>query len=110
MGFTEAPGQAAPTPMEKVIESCGDVNIHERGTTFFTDGTSGWTQECADKMVPPAPAQQFFAPPEQDQPEAGGAASGTCKEIGHKTYAGDGVYVPEHDKDGDGVGCESYPG
>lgn len=109
VGFTEAPGQATPTPMDKIVESCGDVNIHERGTTFFTDGTSGWTQECADQMIP-APAQQFYAPPVQEQPAAGGTTSGTCKEIGHKTYVGDGIYMPKHDRDGDGVGCESYPG
>ncbi|MGV0369305.1 hypothetical protein ACUY29_11050 [Corynebacterium aurimucosum] len=51
IGFTEAPGVAQPTPMEKTIESCGDVSLHETGTTFFSDGTSGWTQQCADEMM-----------------------------------------------------------
>ena len=45
IGFTEAPGHG----------SCGDVNLHETGTTFFTDGTSGWTQTCASQMMQTAP-------------------------------------------------------
>ena len=50
VGFTEAPGHGSPTPMNKTISSCGDPMMHQPGTTFFTDGTSGWTQECADQM------------------------------------------------------------
>lgn len=49
IGYTEAPGQVAPQPMEKTIASCGDATM-EIGTTFFTDGTSGWTQQCANQM------------------------------------------------------------
>ncbi|OHF36130.1 hypothetical protein [Corynebacterium sp. HMSC074A01] len=52
IGFTGAPGQEAPQVMEKQIASCGDPSIHETGTTFFTDGTSGWTQQCASQMWP----------------------------------------------------------
>lgn len=55
IGFTEAPGHGSPTPMNKAIASCGDVNLHETGTTFFTDGTSGWTQTCASQMMQTAP-------------------------------------------------------
>ena len=29
---------------------CGDPALHQLGTSFFTDGTSGWTQQCADEM------------------------------------------------------------
>ncbi|QAU51322.1 hypothetical protein CPELA_00085 [Corynebacterium pelargi] len=50
MGYTEAPGQTRTTPMNKVIERCGTKGLHERGTTFFTDGTSGWTEQCAVHM------------------------------------------------------------
>lgn len=50
IGYTEAPGQVAPHPLDKSIASCGDPGMHERGTTFFTDGTSGWTQTCSDQM------------------------------------------------------------
>ena len=52
IGFTEAPGNEAPHVMDKQIASCGDPSIHETGTTFFTDGTSGWTQQCASQMWP----------------------------------------------------------
>ena len=61
IGFTEAPGAAQPTPMEKAIESCGDVSLHETGTTFFSDGTSGWRQQCADEMMAANPPVQEAA-------------------------------------------------
>ncbi|OFN77136.1 hypothetical protein HMPREF2537_01605 [Corynebacterium sp. HMSC074E01] len=61
IGFTEAPDAAQPTPMEKTIESCGDVSLHETGTTFFSDGTSGWTQQCADEMMAANPPVQEAA-------------------------------------------------
>lgn len=50
IGFTGAPGVDTPRVLDKTIESCGDPMMHETGTTFFTDGTSGWTQQCADQM------------------------------------------------------------
>lgn len=50
VGYTEAPGQVQPHVMEKQIASCGDPSIHQTGTTFFTDGTSGWTENCAAQM------------------------------------------------------------
>ena len=59
-GYTEAPGQAAPSEMNKTVASCGDPALHEIGTTFFTDGSSGWTQQCANQMM----AQQPAAAPE----------------------------------------------
>ena len=27
------------------------TGIHQTGTTFFTDGTSGWTENCAAQMM-----------------------------------------------------------
>lgn len=51
IGFTEAPGAAEPTVMDKVVLRCGTAAEHmEPGTTFFTDGTSGWTAACAAQM------------------------------------------------------------
>ncbi|WP_245533809.1 hypothetical protein [Corynebacterium lubricantis] len=50
VGFTEAPGQTDPYVMDKQVASCGDPSLHQTGTTFFTDGTSGWTQQCANQM------------------------------------------------------------
>lgn len=107
---TTTPQQVEEVPV--VIDRCGEIGVHETGTTFYTDGTSGWTQECADEMEAQMPPQQFVpeAPPAADTAPVGGATGGTCKDIGHKTYVGDGIYVPDHDADGDGVGCESYPG
>lgn len=51
IGYTEAPGQVEPHQLDKQIASCGDPSIHETGTTFFTDGTSGWTANCAAQMM-----------------------------------------------------------
>lgn len=51
IGYTEAPGQEEPHVMNKQIASCGDPSIHQTGTTFFTDGTSGWTENCAAQMM-----------------------------------------------------------
>lgn len=50
IGFTGAPSVDSPRVLDKTIASCGERNLHETGTTFFTDGTSGWTQQCADQM------------------------------------------------------------
>lgn len=50
IGYTEAPGQTDPYVMDKQIQSCGDISIHQTGTTFFTDGTTGWTEQCANQM------------------------------------------------------------
>lgn len=62
-GYTEAPGTENARCLDKQIASCGDTSIHEMGTTFFTDGTSGWTQTCQNSMaatyVPPTPAPTF---------------------------------------------------
>lgn len=58
VGFTGAPGHESPHCLGKQIASCG-TSDHQAGTTFFTDGTSGWTQTCQDQMltvyVPPPP-------------------------------------------------------
>lgn len=51
IGYTEAPGQVEPQVMGKQIASCGDPSIHQTGTTFFTDGTTGWTENCAAQMM-----------------------------------------------------------
>lgn len=62
IGHTEAPGQANPSVMNKTIASCGNPSMHETGTTFFTDGTSGWTLTCANKMMAAGPAEPAPAP------------------------------------------------
>lgn len=50
IGYTGAPGVESPHELDKTISHCGDPSLHQTGTTFFTDGTSGWTQQCADQM------------------------------------------------------------
>lgn len=62
VGYTGAPGHESPHCLGTQIASCGTSN-HQTGTTFFTDGTSGWTQTCQDQMLanyaPPPPAPTF---------------------------------------------------
>lgn len=36
---------------DKVVSHCGIRGIEEMGTTWFTDGTTGWTQYCTDEMM-----------------------------------------------------------
>lgn len=50
IGFTGAPGVDSPRVLDKTIERCGDVALHQTGTTFFTDGTTGWTETCSQQM------------------------------------------------------------
>ena len=51
VGFTKAPGLEDPHPLNKTVSSCAtDYTLYQRGTTFFTDGTSGWTEQCAAAM------------------------------------------------------------
>lgn len=73
-GYTEAPVQAEPSEMNKTVASCGDPALHETGTTFFTDGSSGWTQQCASQRMAqqpaatpkPAPAPAAPSPEQQE--------------------------------------------
>lgn len=51
MGFTGAPGADPVRPLDKTISYCGDPSIHQTGTTFFTDGTTGWTEHCSALML-----------------------------------------------------------
>lgn len=50
VGFTGAPSVETPRVLDKQIASCGDPMMHQTGTTFFTDGTSGWTETCSSQM------------------------------------------------------------
>ncbi|WP_411776500.1 excalibur calcium-binding domain-containing protein [Corynebacterium macginleyi] len=60
-------------------------------------------EQLAPELVYQQPAPVEKAP----LPSGGG---GSCAAIGHKVYRGDGLYSRKLDRDGDGVGCESYPG
>ena len=38
----------APAPLTgKVIDHCMTDPMYQTGTTMFTDGTTGWTEQCA---------------------------------------------------------------
>lgn len=50
VGITGAPSVETPRVLDKQIASCGDPSMHQTGTTFFTDGTSGWTETCSSQM------------------------------------------------------------
>ncbi|APE10995.1 MULTISPECIES: acyltransferase [unclassified Rhodococcus (in: high G+C Gram-positive bacteria)] len=51
VGYTGAPiGDPQPL-VGKVIDYCMDPSVSQTGTTQFTDGTTGWTQECADQWT-----------------------------------------------------------
>ncbi|MFD4932666.1 hypothetical protein ACFWMS_28190 [Peribacillus butanolivorans] len=48
IGFTGAPiGDPQPL-VGKVIDYCMEYPTYQNGTTMFTDGTTGWTQQCAN--------------------------------------------------------------
>lgn len=97
VGFMGAPGQSTPTPMEKVVESCGDVSLHEVGTTFFTDGTSGWTQQCADQMSAAAAQQQAVAPAPAEEPAyTGGGDAGTGNYVHPGSFCDGGTGVSKN--------------
>ncbi|MCD5419780.1 acyltransferase [Rhodococcus pyridinivorans] len=47
VGYTGAPNGAPQPLVGKTIDYCMDGDMYQPGTTQFTDGTTGWTQECA---------------------------------------------------------------
>lgn len=47
VGFTGAPNGDPQPLVGKVIDYCMDGDMYQPGTTQFTDGTTGWTQDCA---------------------------------------------------------------
>lgn len=47
IGFTGAPNQAPAPLVGKTVDYCMDQSQYQRGTTKFTDGTTGWTEQCA---------------------------------------------------------------
>lgn len=50
-GFTGAPSASVIEELDKTISHCGDPSLHQTGTTFFTDGTTGWTENCSAEML-----------------------------------------------------------
>lgn len=48
IGLTGAPNVAPAPLVGKAIDYCMSDPMYQRGTTKFTDGTTGWTQQCAN--------------------------------------------------------------
>lgn len=108
--------EPTPEPIEeKAVDHCGEVGVHETGTTFFTDGTTDWTQQCADQMSAEADrAQQnqqmqgFIAP--APAPASANTYYPNCAAAraagASPLYAGQPGYRAKLDRDGDGVACE----
>ncbi|MFC3848760.1 hypothetical protein ACFORJ_01060 [Corynebacterium hansenii] len=73
MGYTGAP-TGDPTPINKSIARCAKLSegLYERGTTWFTDGTSGWTQYCSNNFYDGPPPvyepREPYIPPAEDTP------------------------------------------
>lgn len=61
-GYTDAPN-GEPTAINKTISHCAKSSqgLYEQGTTWFTDGTTGWTQYCANNF--------YDGPPTNTAPE-----------------------------------------
>lgn len=47
VGYTAGPVGDPQPLVGKVIDYCMDGDLYQVGTTQFTDGTTGWTQDCA---------------------------------------------------------------
>lgn len=78
-------------------KSCGDVSLHEVGTTFFADGTSGWTQQCADQMSAAAAQQQAVAPAPAEEPDyTGGGDAGTGNYVHPGSFCDGGTGVSKN--------------
>lgn len=73
MGYTGAP-TGDPTPINKSIARCAKSSegLYEQGTTWFTDGTSGWTQYCSDNFHDGPPPvyepREPYTPPAENTP------------------------------------------
>lgn len=74
VGSMGQPQFQGTTCLDKQVASCGDPGTMESGTTFFTDGTSGWTQQCANVMYPQQQQMQqthtYAAPKEEAYEQA----------------------------------------
>ena len=47
VGYTGAPNGDPQPLVGKVVDYCMTGPMYQAGTTMFTDGTTGWTQDCA---------------------------------------------------------------
>ena len=93
VGMTGAPGHDTPKPLDKAVSHCGNPHSMESGTTFFTDGTTGWTQGCADVMYPQQVEMREQNPvPQSSGDDHAGAfePAGTPPAVNHQGWHCDG--------------------
>lgn len=125
--------QAAMTSAsEQSIEFCGAPSVDEVGFTTFTDGTTGFTDECAAQMASiqpepepvadvnreaeveieaePAPAPVPEPPAPAPAPASPSAYYPNCAAAraagAAPLYEGDPGYSLRLDRDRDGIACE----
>lgn len=83
-----------PTPIDKTIARCAkrSEGLYEQGTTWFTDGTTGWTTYCAGRFndgPPPAPVPAWTPEPTYTEPATPGDGPGPSHEDGGLPSGGD---------------------
>lgn len=101
-----------PTPINSTISRCArsSEGLYEQGTTWFTDGTSGWTEQCSATFWDGPPPANTVAPVQPEyEPEpipsgrivTAGAWCGAA-EVGQVGYTSGGnqmvcMYEPSND-------------
>lgn len=83
-----------PTPIDKTIARCAkrSEGLYEQGTTWFTDGTTGWTTYCAGRFndgPPPAPVPAWTPEPTYTEPATPGDGPGPSHDDGGLPSGGD---------------------
>lgn len=116
---TTEPTSTEPSPIESAppAEPAEDDMPNEMDVDQPQDDVQQDAPAPVEEEPAPAPAPLYEQPspveesPVQEAPAyTGGGGSGSCADIGHKVYIGDSDYAPKLDRNGDGVGCEAYPG
>lgn len=100
-----------PTRINSSISRCATSSegLYEQGTTWFADGTTGWTPHCSERFwdgapTNTAPAVQTTQPAPQSTyyPNCSAARAAGAAPL----YAGQAGYGSHLDGDGDGIACE----
>lgn len=105
-----------PTPINSTISRCAasSEGLYEQGTTWFTDGTSGWTTHCSERFWNGAPTNTAptipATPVQTTQPVPQSTYYANCSAAraagAAPLYAGQAGYGSHLDGDGDGIACE----
>lgn len=87
-----------PTRINKAIARCAtrSEGLYEQGTTWFTDGTTGWTTYCSNRYndgPPPASTPGWTPDPAEGGPAPAGNEPAPSYGDGGKASHGDGGTV-----------------